>query len=230
MLQGHSVGVAGEAQRQQSHVQHAVAEAAVFFQPGCAVAAQDADGLFCREAVVASGHRRMGGKDALAADLLDVGVSNRAQRTTAQLALKQRQSQQSRMALVHVVDVDAITERIGHAHTAHAQHNLLLQAVVAVATVEMVGEAAIPARVAVDVCIEQVNRHHVAKAALHVITPGPDRNDAFFNGDGNPDWFLGTELLRVPGLDVLALRTGGIQMLLKVALAMQQRKSDERNA
>jgi len=114
------------------------------FKARGAVAAEDANSLLGGEAIVACGNRRVRGEDALAAHLFYVGLGGCAEGSAAQLALKQRQSQQSRVALVHVVDVYFVAERVRHAHAAHAQHNLLLQAIVGVAAVEMIGEAAIP--------------------------------------------------------------------------------------
>ena len=108
--------------------------------------------------------------------LRDVGFGRRAQRAAAQLALEQRQRQQRRVAFIHVVDVYPQAQSIGHAHAAHAQHDLLLQAVVGVAAVQVVGQAAIPARVAVEIGVEQIDRHDVPVAALHVVAPGAHRH------------------------------------------------------
>ena len=57
-------------------------EAAELFEPRGAVAAEDANGLLDGEAIVAGGHGRVRGEDALAAHLLDVGLggSRRADR------------------------------------------------------------------------------------------------------------------------------------------------------
>jgi hypothetical protein len=185
VLHGHAVGIAREAQRQQRHVQQAVAETALLFKARGAVAAEDANGLLGGEAVVAGGNRGVGGEDALAAHHIDVGFGGGAQRSAAQLPFKQRQGEQRGVAFVHVVDVDPVAEGVGHARAAHAEHDLLLQAVVGVAAVEMIGEAAIPARVAVDVGIEQVDGHDVAGAALHVVAPGAHGHDAVFHRDGD---------------------------------------------
>ena len=186
VLHGHAVGIARKAQRQQRHVQHAVAKTAQLLKARRAVAAEDANGLLGGEAVVAGRNRRVRGEDALLAHLLDVGFSGRAQRSAAQLALKQRQRQQRRVAFVHVVDVYPVAERMGHARAAHAEHNLLLQAVVGVAAVEVIGQAAIPARVAVQIGVEQVDGHHVAVAAHQVVAPGAHGHDAVFHGDRDP--------------------------------------------
>ncbi len=46
VLQGHTVGVAREVQRQQGHIQHAVLKAAQLFKTRGAVGSEDADRLF----------------------------------------------------------------------------------------------------------------------------------------------------------------------------------------
>jgi hypothetical protein len=51
-------------------------------------------------------------KTHLLAHLLDVGFRGRAQRSAAQLALEQRQRQQRGVALVHVVDVYPVAQRV----------------------------------------------------------------------------------------------------------------------
>ncbi len=83
MLHGHAVGIARKLQRQQRHVQHAVAKTAQLFQARGPVAAENANGLLGGEAIVAGGNRRMGGEDALLAHLGEVGLRGRAQRSAA---------------------------------------------------------------------------------------------------------------------------------------------------
>ena len=144
MLHGHAVGIARKVERQQRHVQHAVAKTAQLFQARRPVASQNANGLLGGEAIVAGRNRRVGGEDALPAHLGEVGLRGRAQRSTALLALQQSQRQQRRVAFVHVIYIHTVAQRVGHARATHAQHNLLLQAVVAVPAVEMIGQTAIP--------------------------------------------------------------------------------------
>ncbi len=104
--------------------------------------------------------------------MLNVGLGGRPQRAAAKLSLKQRQRKQRGVAFVHVVDVYTHSQRIGHAHAAHTQHNLLLHAIVFIAAVKMVGQAAVPACIRVKIGIEQVNGNNVPEAALYVVAPG----------------------------------------------------------
>ena len=172
---------------------------------------------------MAGGNRCVGGEDAAAGEHARRRMVRRGtQRTATQFALKQRQGEQSRVALVHVVDVDLQPESVGHADAAHAEHDLLLEAVVRVAAVEVVGKAAIPAGVFFDVGIEQIDGNDVAGAAFEVVAPGAHGNGAVFNGDGNAGRLLAAVVGWIPGLNLLGLRAGGVKMLLEVALAMQQ--------
>ena len=96
-------------------------------------------------------------------------------------ALHQRQRQQRRVAFVHVVHIHPVAQRVGHAHAAHAQHDLLLQAVVGVAAIEVIGQAAIPSRIALQIRVQQVDRHHVPITAHQVIAPAAHRHNAVFH-------------------------------------------------
>ena len=120
-------------------------------------------------------NRRVRGEYALVAHHLKVGLGGGAERAAAKLALKQRQRKQRCMAFVHVVHVYMQAQRIRHAQPAHAQHDFLLQAVVRVAAVQVIGQPAIPAGVAVQIGIEQVDGHNVPRAPDQVIAPGAYR-------------------------------------------------------
>ena len=181
VLHGHAVCIAREAQRQQRHVQHFIAETAHQLQARRPVAAQNANGLLGGEAVVAGRNRRVRSKDALIPHLFNVGLRGAVQRSAAQLPFQQRQCQQRRVALVHVVDIHLVAQCAGHARAAHAQHNLLLQAVVGVAAVQVIGEAAIPTRVFFHIRVQQIDGHHVPGAAHHVIAPAAHRHNAVFH-------------------------------------------------
>ena len=93
-------------------------------------------------------------------------IGRRIQRTAAHLALQQRQRQQRRMAFVHVIDIHLQAQGIRHAHAAQSQHDLLLQAVVRVAAVQVIGQPAIPSRIAIEVRVQQVDRNDMSVAAF----------------------------------------------------------------
>ena len=62
-------------------------------------------------------------------------------------------------------------ERAQHAHAADAEHDLLAQAVVLVAAVEVVGERRSGLGVLRQVGVEQQDRHVVAADAAHLVVP-----------------------------------------------------------
>ena len=161
MLQCHAVCIAREAQRQRCHVEKAVLDAAQLFKPCRALSTKDADGLLKRKAIVACWHRRMRGEDALGLHSCNISLQNWKVRAAAHLPFQQRQCQQRCVAFVHVIYIHAQAQRMEQAHTAHAQDNLLLQAIVRIAAIEMVGQAAVPRCIAFNICIEQKDRHHV---------------------------------------------------------------------
>ena len=163
----------------------------------------------------------MGGEDAFLPDLGYVGFIDRPGGAAAQLLLKQGEGQQGRVAFIHVVNIHAMAEGAGHARSAHAEDNLLLQAIVSIAAVEVVGEAAVPTGVSVDVGIEQINGHDVAVASDEIIAPGADGNDSILNADRDAHRFLGAEIGRIPRLDIFALGTFGVAVLPEIALAVQ---------
>jgi len=79
------------------------------------------------------------------------------------------EAEEGRVALVHVEDDGLEAERAQRAHAADAEHDLLPDAVLLVAAVELVGDVLDVGRVLGDVGVEQVQRHasHVRAPDLH---------------------------------------------------------------
>ncbi len=161
---------------------------------------------------------------------LHVDFGDAVEWAAAKLGLKQREGEQRGVAFVHVINVYAMAQGIDHADAAHAEDDLLLEAVVGVAAVEVVGEAAIPGGVLGQVGVQKIDGDDVAGATHHVIAPGAHGDDAVFDGDGDSGSLYLAEIGRLPRLDVLGLPTLLIQALTEVAFAMQQGKGDERGA
>ena len=86
--------------------------------------------------------------------------------------------EERRVALVHVEDGRLEPEPAQHAHAADAEHELLPQPVLAVAAVELVGDRPRPVGVAVDVGVEQVERHAPDLRAPHLHAHGHERAGA----------------------------------------------------
>ena len=77
----------------------------------------------------------MSRKDALAAHHLNVGIRGRAQRSSTHLPLKKTECEKRRVSFVHVINVDAVAQGVGHARATHAKHNFLLESQLGTATV-----------------------------------------------------------------------------------------------
>ena len=118
----------------------------------------------CVEDLVSGRYRRMGREHRRRAQALhrlvpgDVPVLDELAQA---LELEERG-----VALVHVEDGGLDSECAENTHASDAKHELLPQPVQAVATVELVGDRPCPVRVAVDVRVEQIERH-----APHVHAP-----------------------------------------------------------
>jgi hypothetical protein len=75
------------------------------------------------------------------------------------------------MALIHVADLGLAAEGVEQVDAAEAEDGLLTEAVVGVAAVEVVGEAAVPGIIAIHVRVEQKDRNDVACNAHNVKAP-----------------------------------------------------------
>ena len=101
------------------------------------------------------------------------------------MLFEQADGQERGVALVHVVDLGFTAEGVEQSDAAEAEDGLLTEAVVGVAAVEMVGEAAVPGVVAFDVGVEQEDGDDVAGDADDVEAPGADEDLAALHGEGD---------------------------------------------
>jgi 5,10-methylene-tetrahydrofolate dehydrogenase/methenyl tetrahydrofolate cyclohydrolase len=136
--------------------------------------AEDLVHLVDTELVVTGGDRSVSGEDALLADEIDVGFGRVLERFAGQVVFEQTDSEEGSVALVHVVDLGLTGESVKEGDAAEAEDGLLTEAVVGVAAVEVVGEAAIPGIVSFDVGIEQKDGDDVAGDAENIEAPGAD--------------------------------------------------------
>ena len=134
------------------------------------------------------------------------------------------------MALVHVTDFRLHAEGVQEVNAAEAEDGLLAEAIVGVATVEVVGEAAVPGVVAVDVGVEQEDGDDVAGVADDVEAPRAERELAALEGDGNRLVGRGKGRFGRPDDVALGLLTVGVEVLFEVAAAMDERDGDEGDA
>ena len=138
----HAVDVLAQVERQHRHVQVVLARKVLEHVEGNDLAEHLLDeGI--GELVMARLDRRVGREHAevphpgdvpdrpLVPHALDVALEPE----------QQFEGEKTRMSLVHVIFLDMEFERLEHAHAAHAEHDLLLDPVGAVAAVEIIGDA-----------------------------------------------------------------------------------------
>ena len=227
---GDAVDVAREAQGEVGHVEQVVVQGAEALDGGGAVGAEDLAHLVEAELVVAGGDGGVGGEDALLLDGFGVGLGGGAEGSGSNAGFEQADGEKGGVALVHVADFGLHAEGVQEVNAAEAEDGLLAEAIVGVATVEVVGEAAVPGVVAVDVGVEQEDRDDVAGVADDVEAPGAEGDLAALHGDGDGLVGGGEGRFGRPDDVALGLLAMGVEVLLEVAAAMHERDGDEGNA
>ena len=122
--------------------------------------------------LVARGHRRVGREHDVRAQ---AARAARRARAAERLAAQQLEAREHRVALVEVIDVDLLAERVEQAHAADAEHDLLGEPVLDAAAVEPLGDPA----VLVALGLEQVERRcdvalDLPGAARHLLAADRD--------------------------------------------------------
>jgi hypothetical protein len=83
----------------------------------------------------------MGGEDAVTADRFEVGLGDLTQVAAARAPLEQRQRQQRRVSLVHVInEIRTAPECVHHRDAAQTQQSFLKQTIAVVPTVQVIGQ------------------------------------------------------------------------------------------
>ena len=135
------------------------------------------------------------------------------------------------VALVQVEDGRVDTELAKHAHARDAEHELLVQAVLTVAAVELVGDRPGPVRVALDVGVEQVEG---GASDLHAPDPCADGDEpARFVRELDDRAQLLEKDRQALGIVVriaLGLPIARVEPLPEVPVAVEQTDRDERHA
>ncbi len=227
---GDAVDVAREAQREVGHVEQVVVQGAEAFDGGRAVGAEDLAHLVEAELVVAGRDGCVSGEDALLLDGVGVGVRSGAERRRSDAGFEQANGEERGVALVHVTNLRLHAEGVQEVNAAEAENGLLAETVVSVAAVKVVGEAAVPGVVAVDVGVEEEDGDDVAGVADDVETPGAEGDRAALQRDGDGLVGGGEGRFRRPDDVALGLLTAGVEVLLEVAATVDERDGDEGNA
>jgi hypothetical protein len=139
--------------------------------------------------------------------------------------------EERRVALVHVEDRRVEAQPANRAYATDAEHELLVQAVLTVAAVELVRDRPRPRGIAVDVGVEQVQRNATDLHAPHLdadryelagIVCELDDGPHLLEREGQP--------FRVVLRVALGLPVARVELLPEVALAVEEPEADERNA
>ena len=107
-------------------------------------------------------------------------------------------------------------------NAAETEDGLLTKTIVGVAAVEVVSQGAVVGVVAFDVGVQQEDRDDVAGAADDIEPPGANRELAALHLDGDRRAGGGQDCLGRPDDVGLGLLAGGVEVLLEIAVAMDQ--------
>ena len=175
----------------------------------------------------------MGGEHTTATHCLRILLLNDPAHVAAQLQFHQADGQQRRMTFIHVVDVDVVIQGFENAHTTDSQNGFLAQAVIRIATIEMIGKLSIACVILRQVRVQQVNRDGVPADSFEIVAPRPDHYGTILDSYLDHGVFEDEKFFQGPGLVRGGLNAVCIEMLLEVPLAMQQgdrAKSSPRSA
>ena len=180
---------------------------------------------------MAGGHGRVRREDAALPHALEIGVVQLEMLAPIELTLQQLEREQCRVPFVQVVDhARVVAHRLEQARAPHAQHDLLAETVVLVAAVERVRQRAVPLLVLGQVRIEEEHGHLVVAHPLHGIPEGRHVHSASLDRHGGAAVHRLQHILRAPLHRCFCLVPLAVQVLLEVALPVQQRDGDERDA
>ena len=94
---------------------------------------------------MAGWNRSVGCENTALAHRFAIRIRHRGQIAARDFPLQERQSQERRVPLVHVVGADVfVTERLEHRHAAHSQDDFLTETMAGVAVVEGLGQSFAP--------------------------------------------------------------------------------------
>jgi hypothetical protein len=178
------------------------------------------------EAVVSRRHRRVRGKDHLARNLAGSGVE--VQAVILHAAANGLEDRESAVALVQVQNARRDAHGFKRAIAAHSQQQLLPDACARVTAVKARSRLQILGRVAGHIRVKQ---QQIAAAHLHAPHLGANRTAARGNLHHHrlavrADGLLHRQLIHIRLEILLALPSGSVQALQKVALPIEQPDSD----
>ena len=170
------VHVSREPHPERGHVEHAVGEQAEVPEIRGPPLAEHGPNQAGGKTVVAGRHGRVRREDAVRAHRVDELARGATALTS--LLFKEAQRQERSMTLVHVErDEIGVAERPQHRHSADPEHDLLPQAVMIVAAVQLVGDVSVRVLVLGKIGVE---KHDRDAATGHACEDEPPRADDDF--------------------------------------------------
>src|ERR1700678_4203356 len=126
------------------------------------------------------------------------------------------------MTFIHVVHVHVVIQGCENAHATDSQNGLLAQAVISIATIEMIGKHSIACIVLGQIRIQQVDRDGMPGDSLEIVAPCPDHHRTILDRYLDHGIFEHEKFFQWPGLIRSGLNSVCIEMLLEVSLAMEE--------
>ena len=181
------------------------------------------------EVVVSRGNRRMRGENGVRRDRFQRGIERQS---ALHLGAHPLQDEECRMPLVHVPSGRLESDRMQRAHTADAEHDLLLDASALVSAVKPVGDVAVLCVVVVQIGVEQI-QGDVADDRL----PYAHRHVAARQIDAHPHFRAVVvqhgchrQIVKIRIAVVCELVAFAVDRLMKIALPVQEADADKRQA
>src|SRR5579862_2330545 len=114
----------------------------------------------------------MGRKDAHAANAIKVKLLHAPRKALIEPSFEQSEREQRRVALVHVVGLNAVVAQLPQQlESTEAENNFLSEAIVLISAIEEIGQVAIPFSILRQIGVQQIHGDDVAIDPLHVILP-----------------------------------------------------------
>ncbi len=111
-----------------------------------------------------------------------------------------------------------------------SQNGFLAQPIIRIPAIEVIGKLSIALVILRQIGIQQVDRDGVPGDSFEIVSPRADHHRPAFNGHLDYCVLEHQKFFERPGLVLSALNSLGIEMLLEISFAMQQRNGAESQA
>jgi len=142
---GDSIHISGETERQVGHIERIAMQGLRLFQERDSFVTEQLRDQRLGKLIVPGRDRRVGGEDTHAANTVDVELLDAAGEALIEPAFEQSKREQRRVALVHVVGLNAIMAQFPQElKSTKAENNFLSETIVLVSTIEEIGKVSVP--------------------------------------------------------------------------------------